>query len=149
MTEKKLVKVAQTFRWEMGHRLPRHSGGCKNLHGHSYKMIVELVGWLRSDGMVIDYYDIKKEIKPLVAALDHSFLCSTDDELMVSFLKTVDLKAVYVDFPSTAENIARYFLAAIRTGLKRHENLRSVTVRVYETENEYAEVSDEFGNEKI
>lgn len=144
MSEKKLVKVAQTFRWEMGHRLPHHSGGCRNLHGHSYKMVVELTGWPRNDGMVIDYYDIKSEIKPLVAALDHCFLCSADDELMAAFLKTVEMKTVYVDFPSTAENIALYFLAAIRSGLKHHENLRSVAVRVYETENEYAEVSADF-----
>ena len=41
------MKIAKEFRWEMGHRLPEHFGLCKNIHGHSYKMIVEFEGELR------------------------------------------------------------------------------------------------------
>ena len=38
------MKVAKEFKWEMGHRLPEHFGNCKNIHGHSYKMIAEFEG---------------------------------------------------------------------------------------------------------
>ena len=38
------MKIAKEFRWEMGHRLPEHFGLCKNIHGHSYKMVVEFEG---------------------------------------------------------------------------------------------------------
>ena len=39
-----VMKIAKEFNWEMGHRLPEHFGKCKNIHGHSYKMMVELEG---------------------------------------------------------------------------------------------------------
>jgi len=38
------MKIAKEFKWEMGHRLPEHFGQCKNIHGHSYKMLVEFEG---------------------------------------------------------------------------------------------------------
>jgi 6-pyruvoyltetrahydropterin/6-carboxytetrahydropterin synthase len=66
------MKIAKEFKWEMGHRLPEHFDKCKNIHGHSYKMIVELEGEILESGMVMDYYDLKKIINPIVEKLDHS-----------------------------------------------------------------------------
>ena len=43
------MKVAKEFRWEMAHRLQHHKGKCSNLHGHSYKMIVEFKGTINND----------------------------------------------------------------------------------------------------
>ena len=52
------MRISKEFRWEMGHRLQLHKGLCKNLHGHSYKMEVELTGDVLENGMVLDYYDL-------------------------------------------------------------------------------------------
>src|SRR5688500_15815399 len=103
------TRISKTFRWEMAHRLPFHTGGCRNVHGHSYSMTVELGGELDANGMLIDYFDIKSIVQPFIDEVDHAFLCDASDELIVTFLKQSGLKAVYVDFPTTAENMAAWF----------------------------------------
>lgn len=132
------MKIAKEFRWEMGHRLPEHFGLCKNIHGHSYKMIVEFEGELDRNQMVIDYYDVEKIINPVIEKLDHSFMVNIDDKSVLEFLEKMNSKKVVVDFNSTAENICTYLLSEIKkTDLP--SNISSVKVRVYETQFDYAE----------
>lgn len=133
-----MMKIAKEFRWEMGHRLPDHFGQCKNIHGHSYKMLVEFEGELDKNQMVIDYYDVEKIINPIIEKLDHAFLVSKDDKIVLEFLEKMSSKKVVVDFNSTAENICKYLLGEIvKTNLPK--NVSSVKVRVYETPFDYAE----------
>ncbi|AFN73796.1 6-pyruvoyl tetrahydrobiopterin synthase [Melioribacter roseus P3M-2] len=132
------MKIAKEFKWEMGHRLPFHKGKCKNLHGHTYRCMVEIDGAPDENGMVLDYYELKRIIDPIIEEMDHSFMvCSKDTELM-NILKSLETKTVVVDFDSTAENICLYLLDRIKkAGLP--ENIKKVKVRVLETENSYAE----------
>jgi len=132
------MKVAKEFRWEMGHRLPEHFGLCKNIHGHSYKMIVEFEGELNEQGMVIDYYDVEKIINPLIEKLDHAFMVCRDDKVVLEFLNKINSKKVVIDFESTAENICNYLLGEIRK-TKMTGNIKKIVVRVSETKNDYAE----------
>jgi 6-pyruvoyltetrahydropterin/6-carboxytetrahydropterin synthase len=132
------MKIAKEFRWEMGHRLPEHFGKCKNVHGHSYKMIVELSGEVNAEGMVLDFYDLKKIVNPIVEKLDHSFLVYSGDEEIITLLEKMDSKKVIVGFQSTVENITRYFLGEISKN-KFPSNISSLKVKVFETENVYAE----------
>lgn len=132
------MKIAKEFRWEMGHRLPEHFGLCKNIHGHSYKMIVEFEGELDENQMVIDYYDVEKIINPVIEKLDHSFMVNIDDKAVLEFLEKMNSKKVVVGFNSTAENICNYLLSEIKK-TKLPSNILSVKVRVYETQFDYAE----------
>jgi len=141
------MKIAKEFRWEMGHRLPEHFGLCKNIHGHSYKMIVEFEGSLNKQGMVIDYYDVEKIIAPIIEKLDHSFMVNKNDGLMIEFLEKMKSKNVIVDFESTAENISFYLLSEIKKA-SLPPNVHSVRVRVYETEFDYAEESSDVSRDK-
>ncbi|GMU96257.1 MULTISPECIES: 6-carboxytetrahydropterin synthase [Ignavibacterium] len=132
------MKIAKEFRWEMGHRLPEHFGLCKNIHGHSYKMIAEFEGKLNKDQMVIDYYDVEKIINPVINKLDHAFMVNKDDKVVIEFLEKMNSKKVVVDFDATAENICKYLLNEIsKSGLP--DNISLVKVRVYETQFDYAE----------
>ncbi|MEP0861054.1 MAG: 6-carboxytetrahydropterin synthase [Ignavibacterium sp.] len=132
------MKIAKEFRWEMGHRLPEHFGLCKNIHGHSYKMIVEFKGELNKDQMVIDYYDVEKIINPIINQLDHAFMVNTNDKIVLEFLEKMNSKKVVVDFDATAENICKFLLSEISKS-SLPENINSVKVRVYETQFDYAE----------
>lgn len=132
------MKIAKEFRWEMGHRLPEHFGLCKNIHGHSYKMIVEFEGQLNKDQMVIDYYDVEKIINPIINRLDHAFMVNKNDSIVLDFLEKMNSKKVVVDFDATAENICKYLLNEIRKS-DLPENVNSLKVRVYETQFDYAE----------
>ena len=132
------MKIAKEFRWEMGHRLPDHFGQCKNIHGHSYKMLAEFEGNLDEQGMVIDYYDVEKIINPIIAKLDHAFMVNKDDKIVLGFLEKMNSKKVVVDFQSTAENICSYLLNEIRQA-SLPNNVKKIKVRVYETTDVYAE----------
>jgi 6-pyruvoyltetrahydropterin/6-carboxytetrahydropterin synthase len=132
------MKIAKEFNWEMGHRLPEHFGKCKNIHGHSYKMLVEIEGDVNSNGMVMDYFDLKKIVEPLVENLDHAFLVFEEDKEVIQFLEKTRSKKVVVDFQSTVENITRYFLKQIKNA-NLPGNVHKLKVRVCETPDDYAE----------
>lgn len=137
------TKISKTFRWEMAHRLPFHDGGCRNVHGHSYAMTVEVSGTPDKNGMVLDYFDLTSIVAPMIEEIDHSFLCDRSDKLCSDFLESSKLKAVFVDFPTTAENIAKWFYEKLSDVFVVHKNIRELRVVVAETERTSAEVHGE------
>ncbi len=132
------MKIAKEFTWEMGHRLPAHDGKCKNLHGHSYKMLVEFTGTIEPDGMVLDYYNVKEIIGPLVDELDHAFFVNSSDKPLIAALESLNSNHVVVDFEATAENLCGYFLEKIKNA-NLPKNISAIKVRVFETATSYAE----------
>jgi 6-pyruvoyltetrahydropterin/6-carboxytetrahydropterin synthase len=132
------MKIAKEFRWEMGHRLPEHFGLCKNIHGHSYRMLVEFDGELDYRGMIIDYYDVEKIINPIIEKLDHAFMINKNDKVVLEFLERINSRKVIVDFQSTVENICLYLLGEIKKA-SLPGNVNEIKVRVYETAHDYAE----------
>ena len=102
---------------------------------------MEIEGTPMENGMVMDYTDLKLIVEPLVKELDHGFLCSQDDQVMKSFLANTSFKAVYVNFFTTAENIAVYFGNKIKEKLKSYTNLSSLKIRICETRSTYAEIT--------
>lgn len=132
------MKIAKEFNWEMGHRLPFHNGKCKNLHGHSYKMMLELEGELDKNGMIMDYYDVKFIVGSIIEELDHAFMVCESDVEVIEIVKKLKTKHIITDFQSTAENICRYILGKIKkTDIP--SNITKVKVKVMETDNTYAE----------
>lgn len=65
--------VRRRFDFEAAHRLPRHPGKCRELHGHSYRLVVAVERPLDPDsGMVIDFGDLKQLVRrEAVEPLDH------------------------------------------------------------------------------
>jgi 6-pyruvoyltetrahydropterin/6-carboxytetrahydropterin synthase len=124
----------------MGHRLPFHEGLCKNIHGHSYEAHVILSGEPDANGMVMDYYDMKLLIQDKLDELDHSFLCNSSDTVVREFLERNNLKMVLVEFPTTAENIARMLATHVVSNLPAGHRVDAVRLRVFETEKTFAEV---------
>ena len=57
------------------HTLVGHSGPCKKMHGHNWKVEVEITGEkLDKIGMVVDFKEIRKATNLVVDELDHEFL---------------------------------------------------------------------------
>ncbi len=133
------MKIAKDFRWEMGHRLQCHKGKCFNLHGHSYKLNVEFEGDINdATGMVMDYFDVKDVVGPIVERLDHSVAVWDKDSALIKVLDELNSRKVVLPFETTAENLCHYFLDEIKNS-KLPENIKRVKIRVCETENTYAE----------
>ena len=134
------VRIAKDFVWEMSHRLPFHTGGCKNIHGHSYKLRVEAEGETDSNGMIIDYYDLQAIVEPLVSKFDHAFLVDEQDNIMLDFLKINDFKHLVVGCTTTAENIANYIFNEIKPSFLKFDNIDILKVRLHETKDVFAEL---------
>lgn len=132
------MKIAKEFRWEMGHRLQCHKGKCFNLHGHSYKLLIEFTGNIESNGMVLDYFDVKEIVEPFVDQLDHIVLISKSDIELKAAIEALNSAHLIVDFDTTAENLCHYFLDKIKKA-DLPKNITAIMVRIYETENTYAE----------
>jgi 6-pyruvoyltetrahydropterin/6-carboxytetrahydropterin synthase len=139
------MKIAKEFTWEMGHRLSFHKGKCKNLHGHSYKCMIELTGDPDANGMVLDYFDMKTIIEPIIDNFDHAFMVYENDFEVIEALEKLNSRKVVVDFETTAENICLYILKQIKSS-ELPKNVKSVKVRVMETDNSYAEEQSLFNN---
>jgi 6-pyruvoyltetrahydropterin/6-carboxytetrahydropterin synthase len=133
------IRIARQFHWEMGHRLPFHEGGCANVHGHSYRMMVELEGDVDENGMLIDYGEMKRIIQPLIDPFDHAFLCDEDDALMLEFLRKNGFKTMVIPFHSTAENLTAHFLEEIWKNFEHFTGISGIRVRLQETDISYAE----------
>jgi 6-pyruvoyltetrahydropterin/6-carboxytetrahydropterin synthase len=137
------MKIAKEFRWEMGHRLPNHDGACRNVHGHSYRMVVEVEGDVNPEtGMIIDFSDISAKVKPLVAELDHCFLCQESDQEVRDLLERMDMKRVMIPVPSTVENICGLFVERLKSAFASEPQVQAFTVRIWETASSVAEIRE-------
>ena len=69
------TSVSRTFTFEAAHQLPWHRGRCRNLHGHSYRLVVTVDGPVGEDGMVLDFDDLAATVdREVVQRYDHSYL---------------------------------------------------------------------------
>ncbi len=139
------IRVTKQFGFEMSHALSNYDGLCRNIHGHSYKLQVTLLGeplhepGNPKDGMVFDFSQLKKLIKKeIVDPFDHSLMINNAD----AHEKLVDLGEMYerhhvVNFQPTTENLVIYIAEKLKTVLP--EQLELFAVRLYETSNSFAE----------
>lgn len=134
-----MIRIAKDFKWEMSHRLPFHKGLCRNIHGHTYKMRVELVGEPNEESMILDYYDMKQVVNPLIEKLDHSFMVDENDIEIIEFLQKMGMKYQVISDYTTAENITTLILAELAEGFRKYENIKYLKVRIHETRDTFAE----------
>lgn len=130
--------VEKEIEFDAGHRVPQHAGQCQNPHGHRYKVVVGVSGPLRqsgaTDGMVIDFADIKRALVEVVHdPFDHGFIVQRTDHQMAEFVRVADTfmwKVVVVEFPPTAEELARYFYEQLANTIR---GVKVEYVQVHET----------------
>lgn len=74
LTNLKMI-IAKEFVFDAAHRLINHSGKCKNLHGHTYRLRVFVNGEVNNEGFVMDFSELNKVVKENVLnLLDHNYL---------------------------------------------------------------------------
>ena len=87
-----LLKVEERF--EAAHSLRGYDGKCARLHGHSWAVEAEVSGdKLNSLGILVDFKDVKRELKAVLDRLDHEFL---------------NEQPPFYEINPTAENIAAF-----------------------------------------
>lgn len=70
-----LMSVGVEVHFDAAHHLPNYDGECKNLHGHTWHIRVEVGGELDPlSGMVIDLKILKKILQQAIQKYDHDLL---------------------------------------------------------------------------
>lgn len=132
------LRTEQSF--DAAHFLKDYNGKCHNLHGHRWRVVVEIkADSLRADvqcrGMVVDFSDLKKSLKDLCDFYDHTFIYEEGSlkEETVQCLLSEDFCLRVVPFRPTAENFSRHIYESLqKEGYDVH------CVDVYETPNNCA-----------
>ncbi len=140
------IRITKQFSFETGHALYGYDGKCRNVHGHSYKLAVTVIGKPITDsnnvkfGMVIDFTDLKKIVKEeIVDIFDHAtvFNKNTPHIELAKVLKDRGHHVLLVDYQPTSEMMIIDFSKKIKNRLP--ENITLHSLKLQETETSYAE----------
>lgn len=138
------IRLTKEFKFEMAHALKGYDGLCRNIHGHSYELLVTVIGKPVSDrssvklGMVMDFGDLKKIVRScIVDEFDHALVlnrASIDD-----FKPDAEMfgRTILVDYQPTSENMIIDFAARLTNLLPANVKLHHLLLR--ETVTSYAE----------
>ena len=111
------LKIVTDF--ASAHTLREYPGACSRMHGHNWKVEVEVLATaLDKVGMGIDFKEIKKATKQVTAELDHRYL---------NEIKPFD------EINPTAENIAAYIYNGV-SELVNNDRVQVTSVTLWETE---------------
>ena len=118
--ERFTVRVAKDYLvFCCGHFITYDGDQCERLHGHNYRVEITVTGdKLDSIGMLLDFVDIKRELRKLLERVDHYNLN--------------DIPPFDVEVNTTAENLAFYFWTEMQKALGDGVNVSQV--RVWETD---------------
>ena len=142
----KSIRITKQFSFETGHALYGYDGKCKNVHGHSYKLFVTVIGKPISDnnnvkyGMVIDFGDLKKIIKEeIVDIFDHAtvFNKNTPHVDLAKELQNRGHNVILVDYQPTSEMMVIDFAKKISKRLP--DSIKLHSLKLQETDSCFAE----------
>jgi 6-pyruvoyltetrahydropterin/6-carboxytetrahydropterin synthase len=121
------LKVLTEF--ASAHTLREYPGACARMHGHNWKLEVEVKARALDDiGMGVDFKVIKTAARDIGDRLDHRYLNEVEP---------------FTEINPTAENIAAYFYRELVTVLN-NERIQVSSVTLWETDRacvRYAEES--------
>ncbi|MBB6215342.1 6-pyruvoyltetrahydropterin/6-carboxytetrahydropterin synthase [Anaerosolibacter carboniphilus] len=141
-----ILKAEHSF--DSAHFLAKYEGKCGNIHGHRWKVEIEiqseaLVNGGQLDGMVIDFGDLKRDVKAMVDYYDHALIIQkgTMREETLRCLREDGFHIIEVNFRPTAENFAFIFHETMKN--KGYNVKRAI---VYETPTNSAVYEESGGN---
>ena len=140
------IRITKQFSFETGHALYGYDGKCRNVHGHSYKLSVTVIGQPITDttnvklGMVIDFSDLKKIVKEeIVDKFDHAtvFNKNTPHIELARELENRGHNVILADYQPTSENMISDFAKKIQHRLP--DTIKLHSLKLQETETSFAE----------
>lgn len=139
------IRVTKVFTFDMAHALHGYDGLCKNIHGHTYRLSVTLIGKTIQEeghakqGMVIDFSDFKKIVKEkVIDVFDHTLVLNANSpHAKIQGLADNFERLILTDYQPSCENLLIDILERIKTDLP--SNVELYNVRLEETPTSYAE----------
>lgn len=138
------IRITKSFYFEMAHALHGYDGKCAQIHGHSYKLYVTIIGTPNESpaspklGMVMDFGDLKAIVTDrIVSNFDHAVVLYKRGGTVSSDETKLLQRVVYVDFQPTCENLISFIASELRPQLPSDVSLHSL--RLVETASSYTE----------
>jgi len=141
-----VIRLTKEFTFESAHALDGYDGACRELHGHSYRLLVTVRGVPASDGsgpkqgMVLDFGLLKRVVgEEIVERLDHALVLrrTPANEALARAMEGRFERIRLTDYQPTCENMLADFAARIIRRLPGGVELFSL--RLHETATSYAE----------
>lgn len=136
-----MYTVTTRSEFDAAHFLAGYDGKCRNIHGHRWEVVVRVSkDSLEEHGMVVDFKDLKKDLRDMTEYFDHSLIMERDTlkPTTMAALREEDFRIVEMDFRPTAENLAKYFY-----GEMKRKGYAVSSALVYETPTNCAEYCEE------
>lgn len=137
------VRITKEFNFEMAHLLDNYDGLCRNIHGHSYRLFVTIIGQPEPSvespkyGMVMDFSVLKGIVRrEIVDKLDHALLVRRGT-IQAQRLAGLSERIIEVDYQPTCENMVGHFAESIKPYLP--SNVELFSIKLYETATSFAE----------
>jgi len=150
-SERYHVRVTKDYLiFSCGHFITYEGDECERLHGHNYRVAVEVEGPLDVNHYVFDFIALKKRTQEIVAELDHHMLLPTRNKLISVEEGGKNVRVRFKDkewsFPredcillpienTTAELLAKWIAHRLRNSLQQQHNFVPQTIRVEVEEN--------------
>lgn len=130
---------------DSAHFLADYHGKCGNIHGHRWRVLITIMGEQlettgKNRGMIVDFGQLKEDLKAAVDFYDHSLIIEKNSikEETLKMLLSEGFCIHQVDYRPTAENFAAYFYHELK---KKGYWVKEAVV--YETPNNCAVYSEE------
>ena len=139
------IRVTKEFNFEMAHALYGYDGPCKNIHGHSYRLSVTIIGKVNDqkknpkNGMVLDFTELKKIVNAeIIDQFDHTLVLNANSpHKKFAAKENIFEKIILVDYQPTCENLLIDFVKKIMPHLSSTTKLHHL--RLSETSTSCAE----------
>jgi 6-pyruvoyltetrahydropterin/6-carboxytetrahydropterin synthase len=133
-----MLCITKKFRFEAAHALLNYNGPCKNIHGHSYELLVSVTGTKDTEsGMVMDFKLLKSIVKEeFLDKIDHALIINTQ-QAASELYRTYTGKIFEMRAEPSAENMVELFAELIASKLPAH--CKVYRIKLFETESSYVE----------
>jgi 6-pyruvoyltetrahydropterin/6-carboxytetrahydropterin synthase len=139
------VRVTKEFTFDCAHALFNYNGPCRNIHGHTYKLYVTVIGSVINDdsnnnnGMIVDFSLLKRIVNDnIVSKYDHALVVNKNQKFAEELKQYQDSgKFIEFDGQTTCENLLIHFAQVLTDKLPVGVELFSL--KLYETPTSYGE----------
>ncbi|WP_353683388.1 6-carboxytetrahydropterin synthase QueD [Thermodesulfovibrio sp. 3907-1M] len=106
-----MYKLKIITEFDAAHQLRGYKGKCENIHGHNWKVEVEVIAEnLNEIGIAIDFKELKGVTEEVISRLDHSFINQIPP---------------FTEINPSSENIARWIYMSLK------DKLNTLPVKLY------------------
>lgn len=124
-----MFELTIAVNFEAAHCIRNYPGKCNRLHGHNWKVEVNICGSkLNELGMLVDFVDLKAAVNDILVNLDHYYLNEVEPFCKIN---------------PTAENLAKYIYEKLDEAPIFQQDVKLRLIRVWESLNSAAAYSKE------